>query len=871
MVDPVSRAADVNVVRSRSTPVWILTVGLGVLAAVSLGTVPPAVLPFVAGRSGWLGFMVLTGLFAVTEVFSVHLHFSRNSHSFSLFEIPLALGLFFVPGVALVGAHALGSGAALVVHRRQRPVKLVFNLASFVLADQAAIVVFRAVGGRAEGFTVRATFGAVTGALTASVLSGLLVLAVISVAEGNWRDRRLVTSLGFGSVSALVSTSLGLIAVEVLCSHPEASWLLVVPTGGLYLANHAYTRERRRHQGLEFLHDSTQLLHQSPEIETALVELVGHARDAFRAGFAQLIYLPAGTDHAMDVIAEPDRVTTTSRSLHGSEVEPLLTLAGAVAGPQSLERATSPPAMVAYLDSHRLSDAVLTPLQGEQRACGLLVIGNRHGDVARFDRDDLVLLATLAANIAGALENGRLEQSLDQLRQLERKLTHQATHDGLTELANRTLFTHHVTTALDTAEATGGSVGVLFLDLDDFKTVNDSMGHAAGDELLIVLGRRLRNAVPPAATAARLGGDEFAVVIPTVTDPTQLTALAEHLLATVATPVAIMGHQVPVRASIGIAWSTPGHTAAEVLRNADTAMYAAKGRGKNCIAVFETALHEAAVHRYNLTYELDRAIREHEFVVYYQPIVRLTDSTIVGAEALVRWQHPTLGLLNPGAFIGIAEESGAIIHIGRTVLDQVCEYLADHHPTGSDGEPLYITVNLSARDLLEPTLATDLSRIIERHQIDHHQIVFEITEGLLISDPDTATRTLTNLKHLGVRIALDDFGTGYSSLSQLRHLPVDILKIAQPFIDDLHHPDGATFVRAIIGLGQTLHLTIVAEGIEHPDQAHTLATLGCHLGQGYHYTPPLPQTAFTQHLTQHRETQPRHDPILRQPNESSGP
>lgn len=837
--------------RLRSSTVWrvrLLTVGLVVTAVASFGAVPLATVPFVAGRWSWIGFVGLTLLFAVSEVFSVHLHFSRNSHSFSLFEIPLTLGLFFVPGMALVGAHALGSGVALAVHRRQRPVKLLFNLASFVLADQAAIVVFRAASGASGGFSARSTLGAAAGALTASMLSALMVIAVISVAEGSWRDRRLVSSLAFGSASALVSTSLGLIAVEVLCAHPESAWLLLVPTAGLYVANHAYTRERRRHQGLEFLHDSTQLLHQSPEVETALVELVGHARDAFRAGFAQLVYLPPEADYSMDVTAERDTVTTSSRPLQDSGAPTLLALANAVEGPQILERSTSPSPAIAYLDRHRLSDAVLTPLRSEQRACGLLVIGNRHGDVARFDRDDLVLLATLAASIAGALENGRLEQSLDQLRELERRLTYQATHDGLTELANRMLFTQHVTSALDTAPTTGATVGVLFLDLDDFKTVNDSMGHAAGDELLIVLGRRLHSAVPASATAARLGGDEFAIVVPMVTDPTDLAALAERLLAAVAAPVAIMGHQVPVRASIGIAWSAPGDTAADVLRNADTAMYAAKGRGKNCIAVFEPAFHTAAVHRYNLTYELDRAIRDNEFVVYYQPIVRLADNAIVGAEGLVRWQHPALGLLAPGAFIPIAEESGAIVHIGRAVLDQVCEYLADFDPVGTDGRPLYITVNLSARDLLEPTLATDLSRIVQRHRIDHQQLVFEITEGLLISEPDIAIRTLTNLKQLGVRIALDDFGTGYSSLSQLRRLPVDILKIAQPFTDDLHQPDGLTFVQAIIGLARTLQLTIVAEGVEHADQADVLTGLGCHLGQGYRFAPPLPREAFTEFL-----------------------
>ena len=851
-MDQLPSARVVTATRTRAWHVGVLTTGLWLLAAVSLLVVPRADQPFVPGPWGWFALVILIALFATTEVFSVHLHFSRNSHSFSLFEIPLALGLFFAPGLGLVAAHVVGATAALAVHRRQTPVKLAFNIASFVLADQLAITVFRTAAGPTGNYTVAATFAAAAGALAASILSAVFVIAVISLAEGRWRDRRLLSSLAFGSVSALISTSLGLIAVVVVTAHPESSWLLLVPTIGLYLSNHAYTRERRRHQGLEFLHDSTQLLNQSPELETALVQLVGHARDAFRSSFAELVYAPADAAHVVDVVAEPTEVTTASLALEGSDLEVVMDHAAASPGPLLVDRERGPAALVAYLDAHRLSDAVIAPLRGENRACGLLVIGNRHGDVARFDRDDLVLLATLAANIAAALENGRLEQSLDQLRQLERKLVHQATHDGLTELANRALFTQHVTTALAGAEHDGGSVAVLFIDLDDFKTVNDSLGHAAGDDLLVVLGRRLRAAVPDTATAARLGGDEFAVVLPAVTDITEVMTFAERLLATVATPASIMGRHVPVRASIGIALSSAGQRAAEVLRNADTAMYAAKGRGKNCIAVFETALHEAAVHRYNLTYELDRAIREREFVVYYQPIVRLVGGAVVGAEALVRWQHPTLGLLTPGAFINIAEESGAIVHIGRAVLDQVCEYIAADRPVGTDGDALYVSVNLSARDLLEPSLTSDITRTIGRHGIDPAQLVFEVTEGLMISDPDAANRSLTNLKKLGVRIALDDFGTGYSSLSQLSRLPVDILKIAQPFIDDLHHPNGATIVEAIIRLGQTIRLTLVAEGIERPEQTASLLRLGCEFGQGYHYATPLPRDAFRAHLANHR-------------------
>ena len=795
----------------------------------------------------WTVLAALAVLFALTEALPVHLHFTRNAHTFSLFEIPLTLGLFFAPTPTLLIAHVVGGGVVLALHRRQPPVKLLFNVSSFVLTDTTAITLFRWVAGGSGTLTTRATMAASLGALTATVLSATFVVIVISLVEHRWADRALWRSMGFGAVSALISTSLGLIAVAMIIAFPTQAWLLLVPTVGLYLASHAYASERRRHQGLEFLHDSTRLLHQTPELESALTELLSHARSAFRAGFAELVYVPTGQGHALHARVDATSATAGTMELGDSDLvglierfehEPLALLVGSDGTDETLQP---------FLAERGLTDAVIAPLRDDGRTCGVLVVGNRLGDVARFDRDDLVVLETLASNVTVALENGRLEHSLDQLRQLERKLTHQATHDSLTGLANRTLFTQTVTEAL--REAAGDdptSVAVLFIDLDDFKTVNDSLGHAAGDDLLVILGRRLSHAVPASGLGARLGGDEFAVVLRDAGEPGEVARVAHALLDAVSAPVSLLGRSVPVNASIGVAVSQPGLSAAELLRNADTAMYAAKGRGKHCVAMFEAALHEAAVHRYNLTFELNRAISGREFVVHYQPIVDLRNGAAVGAEALVRWQHPTLGLLMPGAFIPVAEESGAVTAIGRVVIEEVCRFVATAEPLAADGSPLYVSMNLSARDLMDPALAPEVQRILQRYRVPAQQLVFEVTEGLMITDPDLAVRSLEKLKELGVRIALDDFGTGYSSLSQLYRLPVDILKIAQPFVDDLAAtPESeATFVETIVQIGHTLRLVTVAEGIEQPEQAARLAALGCELGQGYHFARPMPEPAF---------------------------
>lgn len=820
-----------------------LLFAMGALSWVRL----PATKSYLVGHSGPLMLAVLVFLFAAAEIFPVHLHFDGNTHSFSLSEIPLAYGLFFVPGPDLLIVRILGAGGALLLHRKQPPTKLLFNLACFTLESRLAVAVFRLICGHGAGFTTRSIIGASSGALAASVLSTISVAFVICLAQRTRPDRGIASSLGFGVVTALVSTCLGLVGVAVMTAFAEASWLLVIPIIGLQAANRAYAKERRRHRGLVFLHNSIKSLHQSPELSTALANLVESARHEFRAAHVELTYVASGSETVVNVIARPGDITTESSPVDQTQLDSIMRLVRASDSPFVVKTASNEPIMVEALNARGLTDAIVAPLLADGRACGLLLIGHRVGDIARFDRDDIVLLETLAENVAAALENGRLEQLLDQLRRMERRLLHQTSHDELTGLANRTLFTQLVTNAITDA-CDSHSVAVLFVDLDDFKVVNDSLGHAAGDELLVAVGRRLASDLPDGATAARLGGDEFAVVLPNVGDFATVTTIAERLLAVIGTPVSTAGRVVPVHASIGAAVSSPGQSAADLLRNADTAMYAAKNLGKDRVAVFEAALHDAAMKRYDLTLDLHRATKEREFVTYFQPMIDLSSGEVVGAEALIRWQHPTLGLLLPSEFVTVAEESDTIIHIRRTVLHDVCRMLNDRRPLTTSGEPLRIALNLSARDLYSNDLLHDVAETIESYGIDPRQLVFEITEGTMITDPHEATLRLLALKDLGVQIALDDFGTGYSSLSQLGRLPVDIIKIAQPFIDAME-TTGVALVKAIILMSQSLGLTIVAEGIEHASQARTLRDLNCHLGQGFHFACPMPEDALLEYLS----------------------
>jgi diguanylate cyclase (GGDEF)-like protein/PAS domain S-box-containing protein len=426
--------------------------------------------------------------------------------------------------------------------------------------------------------------------------------------------------------------------------------------------------------------------------------------------------------------------------------------------------------------------------------------------------------------------------------ELEQQLTHQAFHDALTGLANRALFRDRLGHAMARARG-AGSYGVLFVDLDDFKTVNDSLGHAAGDSLLREMTNRLRDCLREGDTAARLGGDEFAILLEDVEDDDHCVTIAQRLLERLAEPFDVDGTEVTTGASIGIAIGHGGPSAPEdLMRNADLALYDAKNHGKNRYAVFAPTMHEAALARLSLTSDLRHAIERDEITVYYQPLVDLETGTINGLEALARWDHPEHGMLLPGQFIALAEETGLIIPLGRMVL-RAALFAAvrwqRQHPEHSN---LHIAVNVSGRQLLDSAIVDDVRSAIRDSRIDPATVVLEITESVLLPGDGTMIDRLNALSALGLALYIDDFGTGYSSLSYLQMLPVNGLKLAQEFVETL--PGGDTeagLVRTIRDLADTLGLsTVVAEGIEKPEQWQSLLSLGYRIGQGFHLAVPMP-------------------------------
>ncbi|HEX4746717.1 MAG TPA: EAL domain-containing protein [Gaiellaceae bacterium] len=423
-------------------------------------------------------------------------------------------------------------------------------------------------------------------------------------------------------------------------------------------------------------------------------------------------------------------------------------------------------------------------------------------------------------------------------RALEDQLAHQAFHDSLTGLANRALFAERISHAIERGTRRPNLFAVLFIDLDDFKTVNDSLGHAAGDELLVAVAARIRSALRPEDTCARLGGDEFAVMIESISDADGAVTVARRILGTMAHPLVVAGSEVTVQGSIGIALDSGGQTANEIMRSADLAMYQAKSEGKGRFALYEPAMHEHVLRRLELKADLQRAVVEHEFVVHYQPIVTLQTGGVVGVEALVRWQHPQRGLVFPGEFLGLAEETGLILPLGRHVLKAACAEVASWRRRGYPR--LGVSVNLSAKQLVSRGLPAEIATTLESCALESSALTLEITESTLL-DSQAVVARLAELRGLGVRIAIDDFGTGYSSLNYLRRFPVDTLKIAKPFVDELGtSPEQDRLVAAILRLGSTMGLETVAEGIELEQQRDRLRQLRCRYGQGYFYSHPVP-------------------------------
>jgi diguanylate cyclase (GGDEF)-like protein len=777
----------------------------------------------------------------------IDVRFRGGTHTFSLTEVPAVIGLFFVDPQWYVVGLVVGASGALLLARQPLP-KLCFNFSQFLLGAVASLLTFHAIAGTRAPIGPTEPidwFAAFAAMLMVSTISAFAIAIVVTLAGRSNQFSRLPEALQVGALFAITNTALALLVVEILWVQPMAVWLVAIPLVTLFVAYRAYLSERQKHESLELLYQSSQIFQHSPEFDTAILALLEHARVMFSTDRAELLLLGGDDGVPLRTAVGPKdaQVTMTPAPEHAATLRRVL---------QSPEP---------FIDDDPKRDgaealysfAMVSPLRGEAGVIGAMLVADRQDENDAFTPDQLRMLETIANQASVALENGQLEQSLTELSRLKEELRHQAFHDPLTGLANRALFLQVIGERMAAFQAAGSSaIGgsdarpaghppvVLFLDLDDFKVVNDTVGHAAGDRLLRGVADRLVSSIRSGDLAARLGGDEFAVLLDDGADAKRAKLIAERMAASLQLPFELGSREFSVGASIGLAVGQPGQDAQDVLKNADVAMYSAKAKGKRQLAVWNEEMHEVVLERHSLTAALTRAVQSGEVDVAYQPLVALQDQRVVGFEALARWELPGRGPVPPDLFIRLAEDSGTIRELGHKVLREACQQASrwSRQPGFAD---LVMSVNLSPRELQQPDFAEGVMDILSETGLAPQHLILEMTETAMFNDIDSTIGKLQTLRHHGVRIAIDDFGTGYSSLGWLRQFPVDVLKLARDFVvDDAGEDDDWAFAHAIVMLGRTLGLRIIAEGIETSEQASRLHSLGCDLGQGYLFGRAVP-------------------------------
>jgi diguanylate cyclase (GGDEF)-like protein len=777
-------------------------------------------LPWWAIAVGW----------AVAESCVVHLHFKRSAHSFSLADVPFVFGLAFAGGDGFLIGAVLGAGIAYGL-RRLPLIKLTFNLAQLALAVCVAFVILRAIAGQADAMEPRTWIGLYVATLATGALTIACIAGAIAIAEGNMTRGTLRQMFAMDGVVTAANSSIAIAAAVLIATDPRAVVVLVVPAAIVFGVYRAYVSERQRHEKLEFLYEANRALTRSPEVAEAIEGVLARSLEAFRSEIAEVVLFSAdGTPLRTTYGPGDERVTMVEGDREAAEE------IASLIDPDHPVVSLTPPyereQLRAYLEQRGIRHAMVAMLPGENRMIGTIMLANRFGIERGYGVEDLRLLEVLANNASVALQYDRLEQAVIKLRALQEQLHHQAYHDPLTGLPNRSLFMERVVSELGEGS---GMLGVLFIDVDDFKVVNDSLGHGVGDALLVSVARRIRHSVRPQDVVARLGGDEFAVMLPDVEEPTvELRGVASRVLRAFETPVNAGAELVFVHLSVGIADSIRTRDADELIREADLAMYQAKSSGKCRFAFFDPLMATAMLRRHDLREQLAKAVERQEIIVEYQPIVELETGRISAAEALVRWEHPVRGRVPPSEFIALAEETGLISGIGRHVLEHACRQSRRWNTEAPGAWPMRLHVNLSAAELRDPELIASVCAVLRETGAAPENLTLEITESELLGDAITSAARFGELRSLGIRIALDDFGTGYSSLSYLHSLPLDALKIAKPFVDGLTsdgRDDG--FVGVIVDLARKLDLDVIAEGIETPEQLRALRELGVELGQGY--------------------------------------
>ena len=810
----------------------------------------PAVLPIAPFRVPWWAF---APAILAAEGLMLHIELRNQTHSFNLSEIPLVIGFFFAAPWAVVAGRLLGHLIYRLVVVRQSPLKIVFNLSSFAADSVAGLAVFHLVAGPHSPLSPISWAAVLVAVLAADAVS---LTAVTTVIRWNGGGSEISSVVLTGAATAGINTGLAILAVVILWAAPWGFALFVLVVLAFSLLYRRHFALRHRYSSLQMLYGFTQAIGASIKAEEVTGALLGEACKLLRTAHAELVLLDDETgEPALRITGDVDGEPARERMpIPGLVDEPVWRHVVSARRPVSIPRTTRDPEALSCLARMGVSDCMLAPIVADDRVVGTIMVADRLTNISTFDQDDLQVFATVASHASVSLENGRLVERLQ--REAEER-RHEARTDSLTGLPNRTMFVQRVA---DIAGAAAGRTsgpagqrrdsaspaGVMLMDLDRFKQVNDTLGHHHGDLLLQEVAKRLVDALRVEDTVARLGGDEFAILLPRATSAAEVIDTAARLVAALDLPFSLEGISVEIGASVGVAmFPEHGRDATTLLQRADVAMYEAKDNDRS-IALYSTERDENSVERLTMATELRSAMLNGEIEVYYQPKARLADGVVVGAEALMRWNHPTRGMIGPNVFIPVAEQTGLITPLTITVLRRALE---QSQVWSELGHEIGVSVNLAVRSLLDTDLPGQIQELLTEMDVPAARLTLEITESSVMADPTRTIAVLHRLAALGVTLSVDDFGTGYSSLSYLRRLPVNEVKIDQSFVFRIGtDPKDAAIVRSVVELGHNLGLRIVAEGVEDRVSWDLLEKMGCDDAQGHYLTKPIPADSLTHWL-----------------------
>jgi diguanylate cyclase (GGDEF)-like protein len=782
----------------------------------------------------------VAAVFVVTSRVQLHVEVRRSAHSVTLTDLAVVLALFSVAPVWVPLLRAATWVPACAWRYRHSVRRAVFNGVLGTLETAIATVVFTRF---AHGLALRepqAWASAYLAVLVAGFVGALLVTFVIALNDGRVSLATLREAVVLGALVGAANSTLGVVAVLLVDTSAAARWLLLALAAVLVGGYASYATLRERHHGLESLFGFTRSLARRPESEDAVPALLRLAADRLAAESAELLLASWPGEPGPSLLRVDADGLVVARPAALEEHWPLARVL-AEQTPMLLSERGRDAGIRQYLARVGHREMLLAPLPSEEGPIGVLVVCDRSASSVRgFTADDLRLLETMAAHGGAELANARL---VDRLR-------HDASHDSLTGLRNRSVLPEAVARLVTPAAAEGTCAGaVVLLDLDDFKQVNDALGHHVGDLLLQHVAGRLRATAPRDAAVCRLGGDEFAVVLPGE-DPAALLVRIAAIKEELARAVDLGPVTVSSGASVGVAFIGPHGVAAPVLlQRADVAMYAAKRTNRGVVA-FDNSIDSVRPERLGLAADL-RALLSGDLSrgrleVHYQPQVA-PSGAVVAVEALVRWAHPSLGLVPPDDFIPVAESTGLAGRLTDTVLRTA---LADLRTIDAAGHGrLSVSVNLSARSLHDNELLEDVTAALATYGVDPGRLTLELTESSIVSDPVRASELLSALAGRGVRVSVDDFGTGYSSLSHLARLPVSEVKVDKSFVQRMRtDARDAAIVRSVVRLAAELDMAVVAEGVEDAETAAELQRLGCDLLQGFLFARPVPIAALLEWL-----------------------